>query len=264
MVRAAMTNEPFFKRDGDHYIPNPCSRGPWNPQSLHGRVIAGLLGYEIERKHGDPDFIPARLTVDMFRLPGFDPIEVTTSLIREGGRIKVVEAEFISGGVSMAKASCQFLRRTENPESDAWKPANWDVPRPADIPDPTDGRAGMGGMWRTKPITGGFGTPGQRRIWMSEVRDIVEGSDLTPFGRVAVACDFASPFANASSSGLAYINSDVTLYLHRLPKTEWIGFETVNHGATDGVAIGECFVYDEEGPIGSATVAALAQRRPNR
>ena len=27
----------------------------------------------------------------------------------------------------------------------------------------------------------------------------------------------------------------------------------------DGVAIGECFVYDEEGPIGSASCAALAQ-----
>lgn len=269
MVRAAMTNEPFFKKDGDHYVPNPSSRGPWNPQSLHGRVIAGLLGYEIERKHGDPDFIPARLTVDMFRLPGFDPIEIKTNLIREGGRIRVVEAEFISGGVSMAKASCQLLRRTENPESDAWQPGNWDVPKPDDIAPPPPRADGMGGMWATRTITGGgFGqggfTGGQRRMWMSEVRDIVEGSELTPFTRVAVACDFASPFANAASTGLAYINSDVTLYLHRLPKSEWIGFETVNHQATDGVAIGECFLYDEEGPIGSATVAALAQRRMGR
>lgn len=259
-----MTNEAFFKRDGDHLVPNPVSRGPWNPQSLHGRVIAGLLGHEIERKHGDPDFIPARLTVDMFRLPGFDPIEITTKLIREGGRIRVVEAEFISGGVSMAKASCQFLRRTENPESDAWQPEPWDVPKPADIPDPTDGRQGMGGMWKTKPITGGFGTRGQRRLWMAEVREIVEGDPLIPFSRVAVACDFASPAANADSKGLAWINSDVTLYLHRLPATEWVGFETVNHQASDGVAIGECRLYDEQGSIGAAMVAALAQRRPNR
>ncbi|MFN3514235.1 MAG: thioesterase family protein [Phenylobacterium sp.] len=259
-----MTNEPFFRRDGDHYIPNPSSRGPWNPQSLHGRVIIGLLGYELERKHGDPDFIPARLTVDMYRLPGFDPIEVRTQVVREGGRIRVVDAEFISGGVSMGRATSQFLRRTETPPGDVWKPPLWTAPKPADIPEPQDPRAGMGGMWKTKPITGGFGTPGQRRIWMAEVRELVEGSPLTPFTRVAVACDFASPFANASSEGLAYINSDVTLYLHRLPETEWIGFETINHQATDGVAIGECFLYDEQGSIGSAAVAALAQRRPNR
>jgi hypothetical protein len=38
----------------------------------------------------------------------------------------------------------------------------------------------------------------------------------------------------------------------------------VNHGATDGVAVGECFLYDERGPIGSASCAALAQRRMAR
>ena len=98
---------------------------------------------------------------------------------------------------------------------------------------------------------------------MSEVRELVEGEALTPFTRVAVAADFASPFANAGDKGLGYINSDVTVYLHRLPKTPWVGFETINHHATDGVAIGECFLYDEEGPIGSAACAALAQsRRP--
>ena len=97
---------------------------------------------------------------------------------------------------------------------------------------------------------------------MSEVRELVEGAALTPFVRVAVAADFASPFANAGDAGLAFINSDVTLYLYRLPATDWIGFEVVNHQARDGIAIGECWLYDETGPIGTSTVAALAQRKP--
>jgi acyl-CoA thioesterase len=97
---------------------------------------------------------------------------------------------------------------------------------------------------------------------MSEVRDLIECMPLTPFVRVAVAADFASPFANAGDQGLGYINSDVTLYLHRLPEQEWIGFEVVNHHATEGIAIGECFLYDQKGPIGTSTVAALAQRKP--
>ena len=85
---------------------------------------------------------------------------------------------------------------------------------------------------------------------------------MTPFVHVATGADFASPFANAGDQGLGYINSDVTLYLHRLPVTRWVGFEVVNHHATDGVAIGECWLYDEQGPIGTSTVAALAQRKP--
>ena len=43
--------------------------------------------------------------------------------------------------------------------------------------------------------------------------------------------------------------------------TEWVGFEVVNHHSRDGVAIGECWLYDEEGAIGTSTVAALAQRK---
>jgi hypothetical protein len=107
-----------------------------------------------------------------------------------------------------------------------------------------------------------MGAVGPRRLWMSEVRDLVEGTAPTPFVRAAVAADFASPFANAGDHGLGYINSDVTLYLHRLPVTQWIGFEVVNHHAADGIAIGECWLYDEQGPIGTSTVAALAQRKP--
>jgi len=99
---------------------------------------------------------------------------------------------------------------------------------------------------------------------MSEVRELVEGTPLTPFARVALAADFANPFANAGKKGLCFINSDVTLYLHRLPVTNWIGFDVVKHHATSGIAIGECWLYDEEGAIGTSTVAALAQRKPMR
>jgi hypothetical protein len=241
-------SQPFFTRDGDDFLPTAVANGPWDPKSLHGRVIIGLLGFVIEQRHGADDFVPARLTVDMFRLPNI--------------RIRVVEAGFVSGGIAMARASCQLLRKTENPLGKVWSPPNWDAPPPVAITAPTDPKLGMHGKWTTRPIVGAMGSLGPRRLWMSEVRELVAGTPLTPFVRVAVAADFASPFANAGDQGLGFINSDVTLYLHRLPVTRWIGFEVVNHHATDGVAVGECWLYDEHGPIGTSTVAALAQRKP--
>src|SRR5450432_1506970 len=122
-----MTNQPFFTHDRVHdaYLPTDATRGPWDPKSLHGRVIIGLLAFAIEQRHGAEGFVPARLTVDMFRLPSLAPIEVTSRVIRDGLRIKVVEAEFFSGGVSMARASCQLLRKTESPEGEVWSPPNW-------------------------------------------------------------------------------------------------------------------------------------------
>src|SRR6185369_13348071 len=239
---SAMTkNQPFFTHDrvNDAFMPTPVANGPWDVNSLHGRVVVGLLAHVIEQRHGSEDFVPARLTADMFRLPNTTtPIEVKTRLVR--------------GGTSMARASCQLLRKTENAPGNVWSPPNWDVPKPSDIPKPTDPRLGMNGKWTTRPIVGAMGSLGPRRLWMSEVRELVEGVPMSPFVHVATGADFASPFANAGDKGLGYINSDVTLYLHRLPVTRWIGFEVVNHHASDGIAIGECWLYDERGPIGTS------------
>ena len=47
-----MTNQPFFTKDRDAFIPTDAARGPWDPNSLHGRVIIGLLAFVIEARHG--------------------------------------------------------------------------------------------------------------------------------------------------------------------------------------------------------------------
>ena len=43
-----MKNQPFFTRHGDAFVPTEVANGPWDPESLHGRVIIGLLAFEIE------------------------------------------------------------------------------------------------------------------------------------------------------------------------------------------------------------------------
>ena len=73
-----MENQPFFVRDGAAYQPQPISAGPWDATRLHGRVIIGLLAHALERQGGDAAYMPARLTVDMYRLPDFSPITVET------------------------------------------------------------------------------------------------------------------------------------------------------------------------------------------
>ena len=39
---------PSSPRRGDAFIPNPVSNGPWDPNSMHGRVVIGLLAHVIE------------------------------------------------------------------------------------------------------------------------------------------------------------------------------------------------------------------------
>jgi hypothetical protein len=242
------------------------SAGPWDPNSLHGRVVAGLLARELEQNYGDPGFQFARLTVDMFRLPKLDALEVSSQQVRVGNRIRVADATITQYGEEVARGRGVLLRRAENPAGEVWQPESWDVPEPDTIAPPKNmgGPGGKGPMWDTRPISGGFGTVAQKRMWMRELHPLVDDEPLTPFLRAASASDFAHPFANSGSGGLEFINADITLYLHRDPVGEWIGFEVRNHQSSDGIAIGDCWLYDEQGPIGESTVCAVANVRGPR
>ena len=177
-----MSAEPFFTLIGDTFTPGAASTGPWSTTSLHARVVIGLLAREIERLHGGEDFMPTRLTTDLYRLPDLSPAKLTTRAVREGSRIKVIDAEFLSGGRSVARATCQLLRRTANPQGRVWSPPVWDAPPPSQIPAPARGHGDMGGMWATRPIVGAFGSLGRRQLWMSAgARTGLCGSRLSAF-----------------------------------------------------------------------------------
>jgi hypothetical protein len=256
-----MLAEPFFSRDdAGRYLPNDICRGPWDPNSLHGRVISGLLAHEIETRWGSPEFLIARLTVDMYRVARFAPVEVTSRAVRDGNRIRVIDADFSSGGESIARASAVLLRKTDAAEGNVWTPPDWAVARPADLPAPAT-QEGRVPMWETRVIDNGFGSTERKRAWLRETRGLVEGVELTPFIRAAFAADFTNPFANSGSEGLKYVNADITLYLHRLPEGEWLGFEVASHHAAEGIAVGECTMYDEAGAVGRSTVVGLSNRR---
>jgi hypothetical protein len=252
-----MAAEPFFTLEGTSFAPTDQSRGPWGNDSLHGRVVVGLLAREFEQQHGDPAFQVARLTTDLFRMPRFAPLEVTSSVVREGNRIRVIDGVVTSQGREIAQARAVMLRRADQPEDDIWGPAAWDVPAPDSIEAPAP-RGDREPMWDTRPIDGGFGSAGQRRAWIRETRTLIEGEDLTPFLRVALAADYTNPFANSGTDGLNFVNADVTLYLHRLPTTEWVGFEVNGHHSAEGIAVAECTLYDEQGNIGRSAVTAVA------
>ena len=94
-------------------------------------------------------------------------------------------------------------------------------------------------------------------MWLRDRRALVAGEAFTPFVRAALCADFASPFANSGPDGLDYINADLTLHLGRLPVGEWIGLETNDRVAADGVSVAECRYFDRTGPIGFSSVCAV-------
>jgi len=251
--------EPFFVPSELGLIPGPKAVGPWATDMLHGRLLAGLAAWAIERDHGMDGFVPSRLTVDMFRTPPIEPAEVVTTLVRGGGRVRAMDAVVRMGGKDVSRASALFLRTGDEPVDDpiAVSP-DWDAP-PAD--ELTADLGDDESFDVVSPLDRGFGAPGVRQAWIRDRRQLIRGVELTPFVRAALAADLASPLANFGAAGLDYINADLTLHLGRLPEGEWIGTETAHRVAAEGVAVAVCTLHDHRGPIGASTVCAVRNPR---
>ncbi len=255
----------FFEQDGDLFHPTPRTRGPWDPQSMHGRVIAGLIAHQIEVAHGDPAFQAVRLTVDMFRVAPMKPMRVPTRVVRNGNRIRVVDASMVAeDGTEIARGNVVFLRRAVQPEGEIWSPTDWSVPHPDTLADEAPHpalRDRPTPMWETRRIEGDFNAVAQKRAWIRETHELVAGIEPSSLVRLAQTADFTNPFANGGSRGLNFVNADVTVYLYRDSTSEWTGIETAAHHSAEGVAIGECVLYDLQGAVGRATLCAVANRR---
>lgn len=258
-----MTEPAFFVADGAVLCPHPLARSPWGGARLHGRLIGGLCARAAEAElRLAPDLVCARMTIDLFRAGQLSPVIVTTRRVRQGSRIVVLEVVVSQEEGPIGRGTLVLLRRGRQPSGDFVAPLPWTMPGPRDLGTPTERPPSANGyqttwdLWAREPLRSGAI---RGDVWIRDRFDLVSGEPITPLIRMAMAADLASPVANTSSEGLDFINADYTLYLMRPPSGEHMGIARSAHLSHDGVGVGACVAYDEIGPVGFVTTAAVAQ-----
>ncbi|MQF82880.1 thioesterase family protein [SAR202 cluster bacterium AD-802-E10_MRT_200m] len=273
------------------YHPTSSATGPWAPNSMHGRVLAGLIAHEMETKFCSQQELEemqiSRMTFELFRQAPIAPLFTSGEIIRAGGRIKVVDicVKTITPKddlTEIARGRILMLRKSQNPDNEIWSPPEWNFSYPQnDVLFEANKEfrslpAKGSPLWETieiqssRPIdlSDHYNTADQpvpRRGWIRETRNLIERCPITQLVRVAQAADIANPYANSGNLGLNYINADISLFLHRMPTGEWIGIEGSYHGSNFGVSIGTVNLYDQSGRIGQSTVCGIPQSRiPSR
>lgn len=261
---SAAAPEAFFTVDGDSYVPSAMTQGPWGA-TMGGQIVGGLLGWGIEQSGVESDLQLARFTIDLLRPALLEPVQIQTSVQREGRRIKLVDGALVQNGKTVARASALFLRRGERPEGEVWSapvrmpslPTDADE-FPEDLPFFIWGyganlERGSRGMaeWAQ--------SHSQKFAWMRVFRPMVQGHPLTPLSRLAFVGDVTSALTHWGSGGLRYINADYTVTASRLPDGEYLGLAAQSHYGTAGVATGSATLFDQHGPIGTSLALALAQ-----
>jgi hypothetical protein len=266
--------ESLFLFDNDRYHPSRYTFAGWNNGTLHGSPIAALLAHAIEKERPDDAMLLARLTVDLPRPIRQAPLRVATETIREGRRIKLVDARLHDGDTLVARASGLLLRRDGSGPGDTTLPAvdaipRWDLVPPRHWedgpPNPLgDDPGGATQYYRsvevrrlTDPGDGPF------RAWVRVPFELLPGTPLSPAVQAAAIADFASATGMLSRGRWKpFINPDITLTLHRPPRGEWMCLDAASRGDADGIASSSINLHDAAGLFGHSVVTGLSNPQP--
>ena len=271
-----MTNIAFFEPISDtgrpgaglRYRPTPFAASLWAPGTLNGPAVCGLAARAVETEFGDDEFVPARCTIDLFKAARDIVTSTRVRIVRSGGRIRVVDVDVVqhpegADEVLVARGTTVFLRTSTNPPGRRWhRPADAVTFHPPEIASDddlsprfaSDAADDAVGEWERD--MGNHQNGHRKRMW-SRAAPIVAGEKLTPFQRAVVSAESASLVSNWGTTGIGFINCDLTVALSRLPSGERVGVEADVHIEDDGVSVSNAGLHDADGMFGTALVTAV-------
>jgi hypothetical protein len=220
------------------------------------------MAHAIEAIPTDGPMLVSRMTVELLRPVGMAPLEVETSVPRPGRRVQLAAASVSAEGVEVARATALRIRTTDLKLETAPREEPT-MPGPAKAPSSgTPVIVGFGTAMDIRFVKGDFFSRGPAAVWFRLRYPIIAGEANSSLMRVVAAADFG----NGVSHELdflqhIFINPDLTVYLHRYPRGEWICLDARTQLSDQGVGLAESRIYDEAGPIGRSVQALFLDRR---
>lgn len=125
----------FTSDDAGVLIPQDISVSVWSATQIGGYAVCAALAREIEKTTDVTGFIPARLTVDLFKPVRTEPLTTHGAVIRRGNRIIMTDATVMQAGEARARATAIYLPATEDPPGQVWHSAD-PIPHPRPMTGP--------------------------------------------------------------------------------------------------------------------------------
>lgn len=245
----------FQRLDQDRFQPTEYAQSHWGPDHLNGPAVVGLAAHVLEGCYGLDEFLPARLTVDLFKAARGVPTIAKTELIRDGRRVRNSECELTQDGVTVARAVLVQYRRAEARRGTEWvRPSHFSIPPQLD--EARGINIGSDALGWTSAIADHQNA--DRKRTFNRTIDVVDDAPSSPFVRAAMTAEGTSLVTNLGTAGVGYINGDLTVALSRLPVDDWIGLEADSHWAADGIAVGAATLFDRDGAFGTGLVTAVS------
>jgi len=268
-------SESLFVVDGDVYEATELATGPWSPDALHGGPVSALLAYLLEAMSSGEGMFPARLTIELLRPVGHQPMVVALEVVRPGKKVRVCEARLRlrdddSSYGFLARGVLQQIRHDEIELPADHRSVD---PQESAPSNPDDEPVSAGRFIEGEP-TAFHNTAVEHRSpseffiqlgpafdWIRVVPDLLPGVPLTPLARVAAAADFGNGVsATLPIPPYLFVNPDLTIHLNRLPVDEWVGLDARTRVGDAGVGYAEAALFDRHGRIGRSVQSLLIDR----
>jgi hypothetical protein len=91
---------------------------------------------------------------------------------------------------------------------------------------------------------------------------VVAGEEPSPTQRLAAVADSTNGCAaRLDLRRWLFVNTDLTLHLHRAPRGEWTGLDADSVIGPEGTGTAYSVIHDEAGPVGRAAQALTVRPR---
>lgn len=248
----------FLPAGAGGYRPTGYSRGPWDPDQLHGGAVGALLA-EVLQDGLEPSFPPARLTVDLVRPVPRTDLSVEVEVVRDGRRLHARRAVLAADGKTVAVASLLALRETPLPPHDEEAPTPTDGPGQGVARWADTDEAFLGGALTLRFVPDEAGEE-DLAAWVRLHRPVLPAVAASPLARLAAAADITSVvtvFEGRRRAGVGFLNADFSIHVHRAPAGEWIRIASLSRWEPNGIGTVTARLADEVGSLGQVTQALL-------
>jgi len=260
-----MSDSFFTSTDNEWFQPTEHTRGPWDEHACHAGPPTGLLARALQQLL--PTQRLTRLTVNLIRPVPFAGFRIEASIQRQGRTVSLSEARLIDG-LDKVVISASGLHLTVSAQSG--------MPTfQQNLGSPHDAQIGGFPIEETlhdKPAFNGDGVevrypegqtrlPGPTTAWLKTV-PLLDYETPTPFQRICPLADCGNAFGrNAEPAEVTFMNTDLTLVLHRDPEGEWLGTKSVGYWEPNGIGLADALLFDEHGVVGRAMQTLILRKR---
>lgn len=256
---------PYFNQlSDDRFTGNDPARGPWSADFCHAGPVAGLVARALERSV--PGKALTRMSLDLLRPVPLAEIRVAVDVQRDARSVAIATAQVCDRDEKVCiTATSMHLVRTEfeaMPTAPVAALRREDAEAgEAPLPRGAHDQPSFADFIEVAYPEGESHEPGPKTVWM-KTPPLLADETPSPVQSLCPLADCGNGLSrNAPFEEMGFLNTDLTIHIHREPRSEWLASETVSHWQNTGIGLAQAVIRDEDGPV-AAVLQTLLLRPP--